>query len=51
LGLEKIKYSVRHRDNRIWRRFSQVEKLPTTQRKQIVQILNAFLEREKLKKG
>jgi len=36
---------------RLWRRFSQVEKLPTPQRKQITQILDAFLEREKLKKA
>lgn len=51
LGLEKAKDNGKHQDNRLWRRFSQVEKLPTTQRKQIVQILDAFLEREKLKKG
>jgi hypothetical protein len=36
---------------RLWRRFSQVEKLPNPERKQIVQILDAFLEREKLKKA
>lgn len=35
----------------IARRFSQVEQLPQSQRKQIVQILDAFLEREKLKKA
>ncbi len=51
LGLEKEKGNGRHHDNRLWRRFSQVEKLPTPLRKQIVQILDAFLEREKLKKG
>jgi hypothetical protein len=39
------------RDTRPWRRFSQVEKLPNPDRKQIVQILDAFLEREKLKKA
>ena len=49
LGIEKVKDNGRSRDNRLWRRFSQVEKLPTNQRKQIVQILDAFLEREKLK--
>jgi transcriptional regulator with XRE-family HTH domain len=51
LGLEKSKDNGRHQDNRLWRRFSQVEKLPTPQRKQIVQILDAFLGREKVKKG
>ncbi|MCP4989814.1 MAG: hypothetical protein GY928_28275 [Colwellia sp.] len=50
LGLETVKDNGKRTDNRLWRRFSQVEKLPTSQRKQIVQILDAFLEREKLKK-
>ncbi|MEW6087086.1 MAG: helix-turn-helix transcriptional regulator [bacterium] len=48
LGLEKEKGSGKHRDNRLLRRFGQVEKLPAPMRKQIVQILDAFLEREKL---
>jgi transcriptional regulator with XRE-family HTH domain len=48
LGLEKEKSNGKHRDNRLLRRFSQVEKLPAQLRKQIVQILDAFLEREKL---
>jgi len=51
LGVEKIKETKKSKDNRLWRRFSQVEKLPATEKKQIVQILDAFLEREKLKKG
>jgi transcriptional regulator with XRE-family HTH domain len=50
LGLEKEKGNGRHHDNRLWRRFSQVEKLPTQLRKQIVQILDAFLGSEKGKK-
>ena len=51
LGLEKVKDNGRRRDTRLWRRFSQVEKLPPLQRKPIIQILDAFLEREKLKKA
>jgi len=51
LGIERLKKNGRRQDSRLWRRFSQVEKLPTPQRKQIVQILDAFLEREKLKKA
>jgi transcriptional regulator with XRE-family HTH domain len=51
LGVEKVKKNGRSRDSRLWRRFSQVEKLPNPERKQIVQILDAFLEREKLKKA
>jgi len=50
LGVEKVKKNGRSRDTRLWRRFNQVEKLPTPQRKQIVQILDAFVEREKLKR-
>jgi hypothetical protein len=46
-----VKSNGRTRDNRLWRRFSQVEQLPQSQRKQIVHILDAFLEREKLKKA
>jgi transcriptional regulator with XRE-family HTH domain len=51
LGLETVKENGRTRDNRLWRRFSQVEKLPASERKQIVQFLDAFLEREKLRKA
>jgi transcriptional regulator with XRE-family HTH domain len=51
LGIKEVKSNGRTRDNRLWRRFSQVEQLPQSQRKQIVQILDAFLERDKLKKA
>ena len=51
LGIEKVKGNGRARDNRLWRRFSQVEKLPPPKRKQIVQILDAFLESERLKRA
>ena len=50
MGLEKAKGNGRNRDSRLWRRFSQVEKLPPNQRKQIVHILDAFIGKEKLKK-
>lgn len=50
LGVEKVKGNGRTKDNRLWRRFSQVEKLPPPKRKQIVQILDAFLGSEKVKK-
>ena len=51
LGLKTVKGNGRGRDNRLWRRFNQVEKLPAIQRKQIVQVVDAFLERERLKKS
>src|SRR6266508_1405405 len=41
MGLEKTKKNGRTQDTRLWRRFSQVEKLPPPKRKQIVQILDA----------
>jgi len=47
MGLEKTKKNGRTQDTRLWRRFSQVEKLPPPKRKQIVQILDAFLGSEK----
>jgi transcriptional regulator with XRE-family HTH domain len=50
LGLEEVKGNGRTQDTRLWRRFSQVEKLPPPKRKQIVQILDAFLGSEKAKK-
>ena len=49
IGLEKDE--GRQRDNRLWRRISQVEKLPPPKRKQVLQILDTFLESEKLKKA
>jgi hypothetical protein len=49
--VKEVKSYGRGRDYRFWRRFSQVERLSRSQRKQIVEILDAFLEREKLKKA
>jgi len=50
LGMERVKTNGRMKDTKLWRRFSQLEKLPPAQRKPIIQVLDAFLEREKLKK-
>jgi transcriptional regulator with XRE-family HTH domain len=47
LGVEKVKETARTRDTRLWRRFSQVEKLSPAKRKPIVQVLDAFLKSEK----
>ena len=51
LGGDQLKDNGKRRDTRLWRRFSQVEKLPTPQRKQITQILDAFLGMEKMKEN
>lgn len=50
LGMEKEKRNGRARDTRLWRRFSQIEKLPPAKRKPIVQLLDTFIEREQLKR-
>jgi predicted transcriptional regulator len=50
MGLETIGRMEGRKDTRLWRRFSQVEKLPQPKRKQVVQILDAFLGSEKEKK-
>jgi hypothetical protein len=49
LGLEEHKRTGRPRDNRLWRRFSQVEKLPSSARKAVVQYLDTVLENQKFK--
>ena len=47
LGLEKEKDNGRRRDTKLWRRFSQLEKLPPAKRKPIVLLLDAFLKSER----
>jgi hypothetical protein len=47
LGVEKVK-EVKRRDTRLRRKIEEVEKLPDDKRKQIVQYLDTFLDREKL---
>lgn len=44
LGLEKVKRNGRVRDTKLWRRFSQLEKLPPPERKPIIQVMDAFLK-------
>ncbi|HBZ86661.1 MAG: hypothetical protein A2509_05615 [Candidatus Edwardsbacteria bacterium RIFOXYD12_FULL_50_11] len=50
MGLDKLKAAPKTKDNRLYRRLSQLEKLPAKERKQIVQLLDTYLEREKLRK-
>jgi len=47
LGVEQVKANGRVRDTRLWRRFSQMEKLPPAERKPIVQVIDAFLKGKK----
>ena len=50
LGVKPVSSRTRKpQDTRLWRRFKQVEKLPAKERRQILQLIDAFLEREKLR--
>jgi len=47
-GIEKIKVE-RNKDMRLWRRFSQIEKLDNAEKRKIMQFLDTFIENEQLK--
>jgi transcriptional regulator with XRE-family HTH domain len=49
LGVEDLKPRHGVRDNRLWRRFQKIEKLSTREKRQIIQILDSFIEREQLR--
>lgn len=49
LGLDNGKEKPPTRDNRLWRRFAKIEKMGAREKRQIIQILDAFIEREQLK--
>lgn len=51
LGLDEPTGRVRVRDNRLWRRFSQVEKLPPGQRKRIVQLIDDLVRAATLRRA
>jgi len=46
-GIENVKENSQGRDTKLWRRFSQLEKLPPARRKPIVQVIDAFIRGEK----
>jgi transcriptional regulator with XRE-family HTH domain len=48
-GLEKIKSDNKNKDMRLWRRFSQIEKLDAKEKRQVIQLLDTFIEKEQLK--
>lgn len=48
LGVKPIKPN-RKPDSRMQRRLSQVEKLPPAAKRQVIQLIDAFIERETLK--
>ena len=50
LGIKKMNSDGKKKDMRLWRRFSQIEKLDAKEKRQILQLLDAFIEKEQLKR-
>jgi transcriptional regulator with XRE-family HTH domain len=50
LGLAPVKRAPRAKDNRLHRRLQQLEKLPPQEKRQALQLLDAFIERGQLKR-
>jgi transcriptional regulator with XRE-family HTH domain len=48
LGLKPVKAEGRASNQRLWRRFKQIEKLPPTERRQLLGIIDAVLDRHRL---
>jgi transcriptional regulator with XRE-family HTH domain len=49
LGVETTRNKTRATDTRLQRRLQQIEQLPPEERRQILQVLDAFIERGQLK--
>ena len=49
LGLDKIKSSEKNKDMRLWRRFSKIEKLDPKEKRQIMMLLDTFIEKDRLR--
>ena len=49
LGLDNPKDKQPTRDSRLWRRFQKIERMGTREKRQIMQLLDAFIERAQLK--
>jgi transcriptional regulator with XRE-family HTH domain len=50
LGIEAPKTSRKTRDNRLWRRFGQIEKMEAKDKRQVLQFLDTVIERDQLKR-
>lgn len=50
LGLEPLRKKARPPDSRMLRRLQQIEGLEPNEKRQVLQVLDAFIERGKLKK-
>jgi hypothetical protein len=50
LGVETAKRRAKPTDTRMQRRLQQIEKLPPEERRQVLQVIDAFIERGELKR-
>ena len=50
LGHAPVKKELKPRNTRLQRRLEQIEQLHPTEKRQVLQVLDAFIERGKLKK-
>ena len=50
LGLAPVKRISKSKDTRLERRLQQIEKLNPTERRQIIQVIDAFIERGQLRR-
>ena len=50
LGIQSMKRTIKPRNDRLHRRLQQVEQLNPAEKRQVLQLLDAFIERGKLKK-
>jgi transcriptional regulator with XRE-family HTH domain len=49
-GVERIKRGVKPRNTRLQRRLEQIDQLAPTEKRQVLQVLDAFIERGKLRR-
>jgi len=49
LGLKAVSQRAGAKDTRVWRRCKKIEELPAKERRQLLQLIDAFLEREHLR--
>ena len=49
LGIKETNPKNQKKDMRLWRRFSQIEQMETKEKRQILQLLDTFIENEQLK--
>lgn len=49
LGIKKTNSNGQKKDMRLWRRFSRIDQMDTKEKRQILQLLDTFIENEQLK--